>query len=174
MPKAAYCSECKRFVWMVETGCENGHSMSCLRNVHDADALPLPSPVPGLPASTSSRTNPVARLFGRLDARLQGVIYLAIGLGLAKWQIYDPLNARALGLDHVYISFWLVAFAVIFPMVGAAYVAFGQAAVTFLEGLSGDPMHPSGKSVAITLAMVLPTLGMIAFVILQLNAQGYR
>jgi hypothetical protein len=174
MPKAAYCSECKRFVWMVETGCEMGHPMSCLRNVHDADALPLPTPVSSAPASTSSRTNPVARLFGRLDARLQGVIYLAIGLGLAKWQIFDPLNARALGLSHVYISFWLVGLAVILPVVGLAHIAFGQAALTFLEGLSGDPLHPSGKSVAITLAVSLPTVAAIALVMWQLNAQGYR
>jgi hypothetical protein len=35
MPKVAYCSECKHDVRMTETGCENGHPMSCLRNVRD-------------------------------------------------------------------------------------------------------------------------------------------
>jgi Protein of unknown function (DUF2510) len=37
MPKVAYCSQCKHEVGMTETGCENGHPMSCLRNVHDSE-----------------------------------------------------------------------------------------------------------------------------------------
>lgn len=37
MPKAAYCSECGRVVWLTETGCENGHPMSCVRDVREVE-----------------------------------------------------------------------------------------------------------------------------------------
>jgi uncharacterized RDD family membrane protein YckC len=40
MPRAAYCSECQRYVWVSDAGCENGHPKPCLRNVHETAALP--------------------------------------------------------------------------------------------------------------------------------------
>jgi len=37
-----------------------------------------------------------------LNRRLVGLIFLIGGLGLTKWQIYDPLHARELGGSSMY------------------------------------------------------------------------
>lgn len=61
MPKAAYCSECHRVVWMTDTGCDSGHPMSCLRNVHETQSIAAPPAVaasdfrsPGAPRPAST------------------------------------------------------------------------------------------------------------------------
>jgi len=60
MAVAAYCSECKGYVWMsAEGSCTNGHPRSCLRDVHEA--AELPTPVGVAPASqTPVAVAPVA------------------------------------------------------------------------------------------------------------------
>lgn len=70
MGKAAYCSECKGTVWMTETGCENGHPMSCLRNVHETDSI-HPSTAPGARVAPV----PIASDAGRLTPARTGMAW---------------------------------------------------------------------------------------------------
>lgn|GEM_PF-3310794 len=53
MGTAAYCSECRGYVWLGPDGaCSNGHARPFLRDVHEAATLPSPIGVP--PAGSAS------------------------------------------------------------------------------------------------------------------------
>jgi hypothetical protein len=89
MGKAAYCSECKGTVWMTETGCANGHPMSCLRNVHEADSID-PSAAPGgwgvsLPSAPDAGRlrSPRTGMAWWLKATLLTAVWVAVVFGFA-------------------------------------------------------------------------------------------
>ena len=56
----------------------------------------------------------------KLGTRSRGLLMLIIGLGLAKWQVYDPLHAREQGLEQVTVDSLLVGLAVLLSVLGAA------------------------------------------------------
>src|SRR2546425_7871873 len=62
----------------------------------------------------------------KLSTRSRGLLMLIIGLGLAKWQIYDPLHAREQGLEEVTVSSLLVGLAVLVSVLGAATLVMGD------------------------------------------------
>jgi hypothetical protein len=76
-----------------------------------------------------------------MNQRLRGLIILAIGLWLAKWQIWDPLHAAELGLEEVTIYKLALAGAVILPPLGLFFILFGEKAKAFFAAMS--PMDPS-------------------------------
>jgi hypothetical protein len=174
MPKAAYCDECKRYVWVTSTGCENGHPMPCLRNVHEAQSLGAPSSTQASEPNGPAEANGVAGLFSRVNPRVRGAVLLVFGIILAKWQIYDPLHALQLGLQSVVTSSVLLGFAVLFPVMGLLYVVFGERADSFFRNLRIDPKHLDVKSVAIILVVAAPVIGLYIWVSAQLSAQGYH
>ena len=55
-----------------------------------------------------------------------GIICIAIGLLLAKWQIYDPLRAAAQHKQEVWILSELVAAAIAIPAYGVLLLLFGR------------------------------------------------
>jgi len=97
MPKAAYCSECKRVVWMNDTGCENGHRMSCLRNVHETDSIAAPvaatshvrspsAPRPGLTSGVALTKPAMAWWIKALILSVLWVV-LTIGIGIVHTDV---------------------------------------------------------------------------------------
>lgn len=165
---------------MTDAGCENGHPMSCLRNVQETDSLPGPvGSAADRPANSASASDPAAvpsvtGPLARLSARPRGAVILVIGLVLAKWQIYDPLNARELGLSHVFVSPVLVVFAVLALFMGTVYVAFGDRADAMLRFLRVEPKNLSGKGIAAVVLAILLFVAFIFLVLAQLYGQGYR
>jgi len=99
---------------------------------------------------------------------------LVVGLVLAKWQIYDPLNARELGLSHVFVSPALVVLAVLLLFMGTVYVAFGDRADAMLRFLRVEPKNLTGKGIAVFVLALLLFVALIFFVLAQLYGQGYR
>ena len=75
---------------------------------------------------TGSASEARGRSLRTLNRRLVGLIFLIGGLGLAKWQIYDPLHARELGRKEVWIDAKLVGLAIILPALGALFLVFGE------------------------------------------------
>src|SRR6266702_535268 len=56
----------------------------------------------------------------KLGTRSRGLLMMIFGLGLAKWQVYDPLHAREQGLEQVTVDAVLVGLAVLLSVFGAA------------------------------------------------------
>jgi hypothetical protein len=71
-----------------------------------------------------------------INQRLRGVIILAIGLWLAKWQIWDPLHAAELGLEQVTIYKLALFGAVVLPPLGLFFILFGERAKTFFANMT--------------------------------------
>jgi hypothetical protein len=71
-----------------------------------------------------------------INQRLRGVIILAIGLWLAKWQIWDPLHAAELGLEQVTIYKLALFGAVVLPPLGLFFILFGERAKSFFANMT--------------------------------------
>lgn len=98
MPKAAYCSECQRVVWMTDTGCESGHPMSCLRNVHETQSIvtapsvaasQVRSPSVPRPSFTSGGAPTKPAMAWWIKALIFSVLWvvLTIGIGIAHTDV---------------------------------------------------------------------------------------
>jgi hypothetical protein len=104
-------------------------------------------------------------------ARIRGVALMAVGVGLVKWQVYDPLHATANHLQQVWTSGSLVALAIILPIYGALLACFGQRAeIWFREGLG----FRNWKSTLRVTIVALLCFSLYLFVQRKLYEQGYR
>jgi len=56
---AAWCAECRRYVWLKDGGCENGHGRPPLRDCRDVDTLPENAPVRAARLATPPPVMPV-------------------------------------------------------------------------------------------------------------------
>lgn len=106
--------------------------------------------------------------------RLRGLVLMIIGLGFAKWQIYDPLHARENGVTEVTISSTMMAVAIILTVLGFAIVLAGNGIERFIETMRADPKRLSVKNVVFLLTMALLGGGAMIWVEMALEAQGYR
>lgn len=103
--------------------------------------------------------------------RTMGVIILAIGAGLAKWQIYDPLHVAEQARHEVWISSELIGLAIFFGVYGLALILFGRKPNQWLRI---DPKHVDWKNAIFLVVMGLVCLAVYLWVQMQLSAQGYR
>ncbi len=87
--------------------------------------------------------------------RLRGLVLLIIGLGMAKWQIYDPLHAKENGVTEVTISSTMLALAIMLPVLGLAIMLAGNGIEKFFTDMQIDPKRLNWKSVAFLLTVVL-------------------
>ena len=110
----------------------------------------------------------------KLGTRSRGLLMLIIGLGLAKWQIYDPLHAREQGLEQVTVSSLLVGLAVLVSVLGAATVVMGDRLERVFEDIRIDPKRLNWKSIAVLLLMTLVAGSIWIWIRFELSAQGYR
>lgn len=106
--------------------------------------------------------------------RLRGLVLLLVGLGMAKWQIYDPLHAKENGVTEVTISSTMMALAIMLPVLGLAIMLAGNGFEKFFADIRVDPKRLSWKSVAFLLAMALIGGGAWIWVEMALSAQGYH
>ncbi|HEY6093836.1 MAG TPA: hypothetical protein VIU93_02675 [Gallionellaceae bacterium] len=106
--------------------------------------------------------------------RLRGLILLIIGLGMAKWQIYDPLHAKENGVTEVTISSTMMALGIILPILGLAIMVAGNSIEKFFADIQVDPKRLTWKSVAFLLTMALIGGGAWIWVQMALSAQGFH
>ncbi len=106
--------------------------------------------------------------------RLRGAVLLLAGLGLAKWQIYDPLHAAENGVHEVTLYGLAQFLGIILPLLGLAMVLAGHGVERFLHTLRFDPKRLNWKSAVFLLFFV--GLGIYAWewVNHALTAQGYH
>ena len=102
--------------------------------------------------------------------RIMGIVYIAVGSLLAKWQIYDPLHAAAQHKQEVWILSYLVAAAIALPAYGVLLLLFGKRPN---EWFKIDPQNLSWKNTVSLLAFAGVCLAVIFFVIGTLESQGY-
>jgi hypothetical protein len=103
--------------------------------------------------------------------RLGGVVLLAIGLLIAKWQIYDPLHAAERHVQHLEIYQELVALAVLFSVGGVLLVLFGPKKIK--EWFVINPKNLSLKHTLILLSTAGVCLAVFFYVLGELAKQGY-
>jgi hypothetical protein len=109
-----------------------------------------------------------------MNQRLRGAIILAIGLWLAKWQIWDPLHAAELGLEEVTIYKAALAGAVALPPLGLFFIAFGEKAKEFFAAMGDMDSSNLTRGNVVSLLVFLAIMLVIGSLITQqLAAQGY-
>lgn len=99
---------------------------------------------------------------------------LIIGLGLAKWQVYDPLHAREQGIDQITVYSLLVALAVLLTIFGSGALLMGSRLEKILEDIRIDPKRSNWKSTTILLLMTLAAGSIWLWILLELSEQGYN
>jgi|SRR5436853_2241378 len=110
----------------------------------------------------------------KLGTRSRGLLMLIIGLGLAKWQVYDPLHAREQGLEQVTVDSLLVGLAVLLSVLGAASLVMGDRLERIFEDIRFDPKRLNWKSTTVLLLMTLVAGSIWIWILFGLSAQGYR
>lgn len=107
----------------------------------------------------------------RVSLRLQGAIFLVVGLGLAWWQIWVPLSAARNGGSTFYTSTLLLALAVILPCLGLGFLIGGDKLYKRLE--SASP-HTQKISLAV-IVVVLAVLVLVVYLLVDgaLDGMGY-
>lgn len=125
---------------------------------------------------TGSASEARRRSLRTLNRRLVGLIFLIGGLGLAKWQIYDPLHARELGRKEVWIDAKLVGLAIILPALGALFLLFGERVEGWLRSgwLDIDTGALSWRNVVVISTLGLGLGAVYLWVLMRLGAQGYH
>ena len=109
-----------------------------------------------------------------MNQRLRGAIILAVGLWLAKWQIWDPLHAAELGLEEVTIYKAALVGAVALPPVGLFFLLFGEKAKEFFAAMGDMDSSNLTKGNVVSLVVFLAIMLVVGSLITQeLNAQGY-
>jgi hypothetical protein len=103
--------------------------------------------------------------------RVIGAILIAVGLFVARWQIYDPLHAAEQHKEKVWVLAYLVGFAIIGPAWGLLLLLFGKRPN---EWFKFDPQNLSLKSAASLIAFAAIGVIAIFYVIHSLEIQGYR
>ena len=106
--------------------------------------------------------------------RLVGVGLLAVGVLLAKWQIYDPLNAAELGRERVFIHAGLIGLGVMLPAAGILHVIFGGRINDFFRRFAHDPNNLRVSDVLLLLGIAAPQLALVIYIVASLERQGYR
>jgi len=99
---------------------------------------------------------------------------LIIGLGLAKWQVYDPLHAREQGLEQVTVDSLLVGLAVLLSVLGVASLVMGDRLERIFEDIRFDPKRLNWNSISVLLLMTLVAGSVWIWILFELSAQGYR
>jgi uncharacterized membrane protein YidH (DUF202 family) len=99
-----------------------------------------------------------------------GIVCIALGLLLAKWQIYDPLHAAVQHKQRVWILSELVGAAIVLPAYGALLLLFGKRPN---EWFKIDPQHLSWRNTASLLVFAGVCLAVLFFVVGTLEHQGY-
>lgn len=122
----------------------------------------------------TQQSNNGQHLVAKLGPRSRGLLMLVIGLGLAKWQIYDPLHAREQGLEQVTISSLLVVLAILASVLGVTTLVVGDRLERIFEDLRIDPKRLNWKNTAILLLVALIGGAIWIWIQLDLSAQGYR
>ena len=110
----------------------------------------------------------------KLGTRGRGLLMLIIGLGLAKWQVYDPLHARDQGFEQVTVYSLLVGLAVLLSVLGAATFVMGDRLEKIFEDIKMDPKRLNWKSVTVLVLMTLVAGSTWIWIRFELSAQGYR
>lgn len=105
--------------------------------------------------------------------RVRGAVLLLIGLGLDKWQIYDPLYGQGSGATEVTISSALLALAILLSVLGLALMLAGHGVAKFAEDLLMDPRRLTWKSGAFLLLMVAIAAAAWVLVQMGLEARGF-
>jgi hypothetical protein len=104
-------------------------------------------------------------------ARIRGAVSIAVGAGLVKWQIYDPLHAAENRRHEVLTSATLMALAILLPIYGGFLVGFGcRAEIWFREGLG----FRNWKGTLRVIIVGLLCFGLYLVVQRKLYDQGYR
>ncbi|MGA2064065.1 MAG: hypothetical protein ABSG86_03805 [Thermoguttaceae bacterium] len=102
--------------------------------------------------------------------RIFGIVILALGLLLAKWQIYDPLHAAEQHIQRVELYTELVFLAIFLPGFGGLMTLFGMKPMQWFKI---NPQNLSLKNTLILLSSAAVCLAALLFVIAQLERQGY-
>ncbi|SRR6266480_280513 len=110
----------------------------------------------------------------KLSTRSRGLLMLIIGLGLAKWQVYDPLHAREQGLEQVTVDSLLVGLAVLLSVLGVASLVMGDRLERIFEDIRFDPKRLNWNSISVLLLMTLVAGSVWIWILFELSAQGYR
>jgi hypothetical protein len=110
----------------------------------------------------------------KINTRTRGLLMLIIGLGLAKWQIYDPLHALEQGIERITVYSVLVGLAVLLSVFGSATLVIGDRLEKIFEDIRIDPKRLNWKSITILLLMTLVVGSTWVWILLELSAQGYR
>jgi xanthine/uracil permease len=103
--------------------------------------------------------------------RTIGAIMSAIGLGLAKWQIYDPLHAAERHQQQVWISGKLIGIAIIVSIYGLALVVFGRKTNDFMKI---DPKNIDWGKAFLLFGTAIICLAAYVLIMARLSAQGYK
>jgi uncharacterized membrane protein YidH (DUF202 family) len=111
-----------------------------------------------------------------ITRRLLGALLVLVGLGLAKWQIWDPLHARELGREEVWIHSELLGLAILLPVLGSIYLTFGERVERWLRSpwMTVDAKQLTWRKTTVIMAIGLVLGAVYVWVDLQLAAQGYR
>ncbi len=103
-----------------------------------------------------------------------GLAAFALGCGLAKWQIYDPLYSHEQGVEPLTVYFPMVHLAIILIVYGAARLALGERLVRTLELVLLAPRRLDWKGIVILMLFALITFVAWYWVRLQFWQHGYR
>jgi len=106
--------------------------------------------------------------------RLIGVYLLAVGLLLAKWQIYDPLNAANLGRERVFLHVGLIGLGVFLPAAGILHLVFGSRMNEVFRRFAIDPNNLRVSEVLVLLGMAAPLCALVIYIVASLERQGYK
>lgn len=108
------------------------------------------------------------------NPRLRGLVILAVGLALAKWQVFDPLHAREQGAKGVTLYGLLVGLAVFLPVLGASFLTLGSRVHDFIDSLSTDPRRLNWRSAIVLVVVTGVCIAVWSWLLQQLSAQGYH
>ena len=102
--------------------------------------------------------------------RIIGIVFIVLGLLLAKWQIYDPLHAAEQHKHEVWILSELVVMAIALPAYGVLLLLFGKRPN---EWFKINPENLSWKNTVCLLAFAGVCIAVFIFVLGSLESQGY-
>jgi hypothetical protein len=99
-----------------------------------------------------------------------GIVFVVVGLLLAKWQIYDPLHAAEQHRQQVWILSELVGAGIFLPAYGVLLILFGRRPA---EWFKINPQNLSWKNTVSLLAFAGVCLAVLFFVLGTLESQGF-
>ena len=156
---------CEKKNWM-RTGGKSSHGLMHLRKRTATEPYGR-----AFTSRETAMTNPfLESQMATRYPRIWGVVLIAVGLWLAKWQIYDPLHAAEQHRKEVWILSELIALAVIGPAYGVLLLLFGRWPIRWF---AFNPENLNWKNTLSLVFFAASGVAAIFYVIGSLESQGY-